>query len=182
MSKVMLVCLVGPSASGKTTIGKLTGFPPLTCVTTRSARPGEIPGKDYDFLTVEEFHRMLDNGELWEDVVYNGNFYGIPGSNIMKVLESDIPHHTVVTIEGYHKLMEFMPKPEAMISIFVYTPLEQIINRMSARGDTEKAITDRINSYNAELETAKQCDYIIANPDGCLDIAIATVKAITLGA
>lgn len=181
MSKIKLICIVGPSGSGKSTIGKLTGYPLLTCVTTRAPRPGEVPGKDYDFVTWEEYQRMIDEGELWEHVINYGTGYGIHKKNIQLVLNSDHPYHSVVTIEGYQKLMEFMPEPEAMKAVFVYVPKEEIFNRMKARGDAAIDIVKRLETYEAEVATARECDYVVANIEGCIDQSVATVKRIVEG-
>lgn len=181
MSSIKLICIVGPSGSGKSTIGKLAGYPLLTCVTTRDPRPGEIPGKDYDFVTWEEYQRMIDEGELWEHVINYGTGYGIHKKNIQLVLNSDHPYHSVVTVEGYEKLMEFMPEPEAMKAVFVYVPRDEIIARMMARGDSQENIEKRLITYDAEIATAQKCDYIIANMDGCLQQSVATIKKIVEG-
>ena len=85
------VAVVGPSGAGKSTISRalLRDEDQLSMsvsVTTRTQRPGEVAGKDYYFVTVEEYHRMVDKGELLEHAKVFDNYYGTPRAHVEKEL------------------------------------------------------------------------------------------------
>ena len=90
-----MIILIGPSASGKTEVVKYLvenfGYTKLVTNTTREKRIGEIDGKDYNFITREDFLNKLNNNEFFEYVEYNSNYYG--------TLKKDITDEKVVILE-----------------------------------------------------------------------------------
>ena len=94
MSRGVLFVMSGPSGTGKGTIcGKLLAnkendvFLSVSS-TTREIRKGEIDGETYNYTTVENFKKMIDNGEMLEYAMYNGNYYGTPKKAVEDVLLS----------------------------------------------------------------------------------------------
>src|SRR5690242_16852143 len=89
----LMLVLSSPSGAGKTTISRalLAGDPQLSMsvsVTTRAPRPGEVEGKDYYFVSITEYERMVHGGELLEHAKVFDNFYGTPRSHVQKVLSA----------------------------------------------------------------------------------------------
>ena len=137
------IAIVGPSGSGKNTLQgffEKDGRKVVVSYTTREMRKGEINGKDYYFVSKEEFERMLKNGELVEHVEYCGNYYGCRRRDF---LGGD----TVIIVEpeGLKQLKEKLKEDAEVISVFLDVPEEIRIERMEKRGDDYDKIMKRIN-------------------------------------
>ncbi len=180
MSKIF--ALIGPSGAGKSSIASSLGLRPIVSMTTRPRRASELHGHDYYFVTKEEYLQMLNTGNLVEHVENYGNFYGVPKAELSYALVSDELHFIIVTYEGLQTLKETIPG-EAIISIFIYSPLEDIICRLQKRVDdgdlSEDACMKRLALYRDEVNTAQYCDFIVPSLEGCLDQATKLVKLIT---
>ena len=90
MKKGKLVIVSGPSGSGKSTVTKIVkdrlNIPLSISATTRQPRVGEVDGKDYYFLTTEEFENKIKNDEFYEYANVHGNYYG----TLKEVVESNL--------------------------------------------------------------------------------------------
>lgn len=89
----LLLVMSSPSGAGKTTLSRrlLAADPYITMsvsVTTRQPRPGEVDGKDYHFISHEEFGRLRDRGDLLEYAEVFGNFYGTPRRPVVEALQA----------------------------------------------------------------------------------------------
>lgn len=154
-----MLVLVGPSASGKTEATKLLiekyNLKKLVTYTTRKIRVNEVDGKDYHFISVDEFKQKIQENFFIEYVEYNGNFYGTS--------REDLSSDKVVILEPagvktYHK------QAKDLIKIcYLRTSVEYRLKRMIQRHDDPKEIEKRINSddliFNQELETL--ADWVI---------------------
>jgi guanylate kinase len=129
--------------------------------TTRPPRPGEVDGRDYHFLTPEEFRAQVERGDFVEHAVYAGNSYGTlrselerPGSGI--VLEIDL--------QGARQIRETLP--EAM-QVFIAPPsLEALEERLRSRGsDTPEQIRDRLDVAPRELAAQEEFSKVVVNDD-----------------
>jgi guanylate kinase len=129
--------------------------------TTRPPRPGEVDGRDYHFLTPEEFRARVEQGDFVEHAVYAGNSYGTlrselerPGSGI--VLEIDL--------QGARQIRETLP--EAM-QVFIAPPsLEALEERLRSRGsDTPEQIRDRLDVAPRELAAQEEFSKVVVNDD-----------------
>jgi guanylate kinase len=159
-----------PSGAGKTTIAKaaLASFPKVRfsiSATTRPQRPGEVHGKDYFFLTREEFRKKQESGELveWEEVFLN--YYGTLKSEIDKALAQG--EHMLFDVDVKGALSIKAAYPEDAILIFIRPPsLEELERRLSAR-KTEDAetIARRLARAEMELTEGKRFDHTVVNDD-----------------
>lgn len=176
-----LFVLSAPSGSGKTSIAKaiLAAFPDMTfsvSATTRKQRPGEVHGKDYFFLSKEDFERKRNLGELveWEEVFLN--FYGTLKSEVDKALRGGERMLFDVDVKGALSIQAAYP--EHAVLIFIRPPtLEELERRLSSR-KTEDAetIARRLARASMELKEGERFDHTVVNDD--LERSIGEVASI----
>lgn len=175
-----VVILSGPSGSGKTTIiqNLLKRSPvPLEMsisATTRPPRVGEVEGKNYYFLSPEEFARRRQAGEFLEcaEVHRSGYWYGTLKSEVDRICNAGMWVLLEIDVEGALNVMKLYPKS---LSIFLATSsAEEYERRLRARGtETEEAITRRLQTALAELKLADSYRYRVINDD--LDRAVGEI-------
>jgi guanylate kinase len=165
-----VVIISAPSGAGKTTIVKHLlknsslnlSFSVSAC--TRSPREGEVDGKDYYFLTVNQFRDKIEEGEFieWEEV-YKNQYYGTLRSEVSRIWAAG--SHVLFDVDvmgGIHLKEKF---GEQALSIFVKPPsLEVLRARLESRG-TESAdkIRNRVNKATLELKFAHKFDKVLLN-------------------
>lgn len=174
MSRGMLFVMSGPSGTGKGTIcGELLKREDIflsVSSTTREIRKGETDGVTYNYTTVEDFKRMIDNGEMLEYAMYNGNYYGTPQKTVEDMLD-----------KGMNVLLEIEPQGALQVKkmiedanlIFVIPPsMKELKKRLTERGrETEEQIKERLDSAKWEFEQSGKYNYIVVNDDldRCVD-------------
>ena len=168
---VKSIIFSAPSGSGKTTIVKhiLQTFPNIkfsVSATTRPIRPGEADGKDYHFISVEDFKSKIEKGEFIEyEEVYPGLFYGTLKSEVQKIWnDGGIVIYDMDVVGGVNLKKQF---GEESLSFFVKVPsLEELEERLRIRGtETEEKIQMRISKAKSEMEYENQFDIILVNRD-----------------
>ncbi len=170
-----LLILSAPSGSGKTTIVKhlLKVLPNLEFSISACSRPkrnGEVDGKDYYFLSVDEFKRRISNNEFveWEEV-YAGSFYGTLKSEIERIwAKNNIVVFDVDVKGGINLKKQF---GSCALSIFVKPPsIEALKLRLESRGTEDlESLNKRIGKAAEEMTYSNQFDKILVND--CLDIS-----------
>lgn len=171
MSKGKALIFSAPSGAGKTTIVRhlMSVRPELDfsiSATTRSPRETEKDGKDYYFLSKEDFQRRIDNHEFleWEEV-YQGTFYGTLRSEVRRIWEEG--KHVVfdVDVEGGVNLKKALG--ERAFAIFVkVTDLEVLRNRLRSRGsETEESLDRRVQKAELEMNYEGHFDFSLLNDD-----------------
>lgn len=179
-----LIIFSGPSGSGKTTFVKelLTNFSDFEfsiSACSRPMRPNEINGKDYYFLSVEEFKQKIKNNEFieWQEV-YNNSFYGTLKTEINRIHAKN--KHVLFDVDVLGGLNIKKMYPENSLAIFVMPPsIELLEQRLRLRlTENEESLKKRLEKANYEISFSNQFDLVIVNND--LNIAITkTVKAVT---
>lgn len=167
--KGRIVIISAPSGAGKTTIVNYL----LSCnlnlefsvsATTRPPREGETDGKDYHFLSLEEFKSRIERNEFleWEEV-YKGQFYGTLKSETEKKLNQGRNVVFDVDVKGGINLKNFFGNNA--ISLFIMPPsVDELKNRLEKRGkDNPSEIKRRVSKALKEMELASQFDFIIIN-------------------
>ena len=175
-----LVVISAPSGAGKTTIARaiMERNPSLmfsVSATTRPKRAGEVEGRDYYFLTPEEFKRRADAGEFveWEEVY--GYYYGTLKKEVERILQAGRTVVFDVDVNGGLSIKHHYP--EAVL-IFVTPPsMEVLKERLVKRGtESEDTLHKRLDRVPMELEKGKRFDYQVVND--VLERAITAVQKI----
>jgi guanylate kinase len=166
-----LIVLCGPSAVGKSTIGKRLekDLGVLYCVstTTRNERPGDDKGKRYDYVTVDEFYRRLDADEFLEYAQVYENYYGTPKHPTLEELAAG--HDVLLDIDVQGALQVRYQYPDALM-IFILPPDEPtLLSRLNSRArDSAEDITRRFRAAKREIHMAKGSrafDHMVINDD-----------------
>ncbi|MEO2065726.1 MAG: guanylate kinase [Desulfurobacteriaceae bacterium] len=176
----LLIVISAPSGTGKTTLTHmlLKEFPNMEfsiSFTTRKPRPGEVNGKDYWFISREEFLRRIEEGDFLEWAEVYGNLYGTSKSQVLKALNEGKDVLLDIDTQGALQVKENFP--EAVL-IFILPPsLEELERRLKNRGtDPEEVIEKRLKVAREEIKRAKFYDYIVVND--VLEVAYNKLKSI----
>ena len=179
-----LIILSGPSGVGKSTVvAKTMELRDDICfsvsVTTRPPRPGEVDGKDYFFISSEQFDRMVENNELLEHASYVQNSYGTPRSFVEDRLEEGFNVILDIEVQGARQVFEKVPDA---VSVFVLPPSMKVLEqRLYARGtETEQTIAARLTRARQEIQEADFYQYMIVND--IIDNAAAELNAVITAA
>ncbi|GAB2570086.1 guanylate kinase [Spirosoma areae] len=167
-----LIIFSAPSGSGKTTIVRHLlaentnlGFSISACTRDRRGRT-EQNGKDYYFLTPEEFKQKIDNDEFveWEEV-YTGAFYGTLKSEIQRLWDNGQHVLFDVDVQGGLKLKEFYG--DKALAVFVKVPDEETLRqRLIGRGsETEESLSKRLFKVHFEMSFQNRFDVVLVNDD-----------------
>ena len=152
-----MIILVGPSASGKTEIGKALcykyGFKKFVTTTTRPKRVNEIEDIDYHFITLDQFKENIKNDNFIEYTIYNNNYYGTTKNeislNTVLILEPD-------GLKAFNKL-----NIPSIISFYLECDEETRIKRMKSRLDNPESINERIKLDRSRFLNLEGYDYKI---------------------
>lgn len=158
----ILFCVSGPSGSGKTTIMRSIMDNELISFTTRKIRDGEANGKDYIFISKEEFDELYDDNMLAEYTEYGSNFYGLT----IDELEEKLQFGDAFFICDNNGFVQIKEKYDNIVSIFLYADKEDCIDNMRTRGDEQLSIAQRLSTYEEEVKNKNQYDYAIKNSRG----------------
>ena len=167
-SRGLLIVLSGPSGVGKGTVRAAVfannqfQYVYSVSATTRAQRPGEVDGKDYYFVSREEFETMIRNEDLLEYAEYVGNYYGTPIQKIEENLAAGRDVFLEIEVQGAMKVKERMPEG---IFIFLAPPnLEELESRFTGRGtDAAHVIQERMATAKEEIELMQHYDYVVVN-------------------
>jgi guanylate kinase len=178
----LLIVISGPSGAGKDSVirrMKELGVPLhfVVTMTTRPPRPGEEDGKDYIFVSEEEFERVLREGGFLENAVVYGHRYGVPKEQVKKALESGKDVVMRVDVQGARTLRRLVP--EAVFIFLIPASEEELVRRLRARStEDEKDLELRLAIAREEMKSLEEFDYVVINADGRLDEAVQKVMAI----
>ena len=176
--------ITAPSGTGKTTLLKalLRGDPKLRfsiSYTTRPPRPGEVPGRDYFFVTPEEFRRLRVDGALVEWVEQFGYIYGTSREWVLKTLTQGVDLVFDLDSRGAREMKREFPQGTF---IFILPPsLEQLELRLKLRGDLPpEELQERLRQGLAELREVDWYDFLVVNDD--LSQALEELQAVVAAA
>ena len=177
----LLLVMSSPSGAGKTTLSRrlLASDANITMsvsVTTRAPRPGEVNGKDYHFITHEDFARLRDRGELLEYAEVFGNFYGTPKRPVAEALQGGRDVLFDIDWQGTQQLGAAMG--EDLVRIFILPPsADELRDRLIGRAqDSAATVAKRMAKAADEISHWPEYDYVIVNED--VDTASAEIAAI----
>ena len=168
----MIIILCAPSGSGKSTMVKhlLTTYPEQyelsISATTRAPRGQEQNGKEYYFISREEFEQHISNNDFVEyEQVYEGLYYGTLKSEIERIQSAGRTIIFDIDVKGGINLKHIFG--DEALAIFIAPPsVEELSRRLHGRGDTcEDMIQKRLAKAEIEMADAPHFDYIVVNDD-----------------
>ena len=178
----LLFVVSAPSGTGKTTVverlvQKVPDLALSRSYTSRPARPGEVDGVDYNFITRARFEAMVDAEEFleWADVF--GNLYGTCGTDARRMLESGRDLVLVIDVQGARLVRSRCPDT---VGVFVMPPdFDTLERRLRGRSkDPEDAIQRRLRTAREEVAAFTEYEYVIVNDE--LEACVDRLRAIVL--
>lgn len=163
--------LAGPSAVGKSSVVRVLRavLPELhfsVSATTRAARPGEVDGRDYHFVTAGEFDRMVAAGELleWAEIHRGLHRSGTPAVPVREALRQGRPVLVEVDLAGARAVRSALP--EAVLVFLAPPSWDVLVHRLTGRG-TEPAdvVARRLETARVELAAQDEFDVVVVNDD-----------------
>ena len=170
MKKGLLIIVSGPSGVGKGAIRKKVMEDESlklwfsVSMTTRSIRPGEENGREYFFVSKEEFKKTLHEGGLLESNQYVNNYYGTPKAKVEEMREKGYNVMLEIDVNGAEQVMKTIGK-ENVVSIFILPPsMEELETRIRGRStESEEIIQKRLAKARKELPFKKDYRYHVIN-------------------
>ena len=180
MQKGLLIVISGASGTGKGTVCKkiLSDLPEVAysiSATTRTPRPGEVDGREYYFLSKDEFQTWIAEEKFLEYANVYGNFYGTPINKIEERLNRGEDIILEIDVQGALSVKRKCPEG---VYIFLLPPsLEELKNRIEGRGtETPDSLERRLANAVAEIQIGREYNYVVVNDT--IDNASAQIKAI----
>lgn len=177
-----LFLVTAPSGAGKSSlVNALLQLEPTIKLsishTTRAPRPGEENGREYHFVTVEEFEAMKARGDFLESALVHGNYYGTSRVWIEEQMKAGNDVLLEIDWQGARQVRE---RFAGTVGIFILPPsIEALEWRLHHRGtDSEQTITRRLLGAGAEMAHAPEFEYVIINED--FDAALAQMRAVVI--
>jgi guanylate kinase len=161
--------ITGPSGVGKGTLIErlLERIPELelsVSATTREPRSGESDGRDYHFLSPEEFGRRVEAGDFLEHATYSGNRYGTLREEVERRLAEGRSVVLEIEVQGARQVRDAMPEA---VQIFIAPPSAEVLRqRLEGRGtDSPEAIEDRLRTAKTELAAWDEFPHVVVNDE-----------------
>ena len=177
----LMFVMSSPSGAGKTTLsrGLLDSDDEIVMsvsATTRNPRPGEVDGKDYYFVSVEDFGLMVNRGEFLEHAKVFDNYYGTPRGPVEEALSNGKDVLFDIDWQGTQQLKE--NARDDVVSIFILPPsTQELERRLHTRAqDSAEIVAKRMAKAADEMSHWAEYDYIIVNQD--LDKSRTQIRAI----
>ena len=179
----LLIVVSGPSGVGKDTVlqlmkerGKLL-FHFVVTATTRPIREGEVHGKDYFFISNDQFAKMIEDDELLEYAIVYNDYKGIPKQQVRDALASGKDVIMRLDVQGAATVRKMAP--EAVLIFLTTESEEELVNRLRERKtETAEGLNLRIATTRQEMKRANEFDYVVVNKDDYLNDAMDTIQAI----
>jgi guanylate kinase len=166
----ILFIVSSPSGAGKSTISRklLASDPGLemsVSATTRPPRPGEVDGKDYHFVNLDQFREMVAQNEFLEWAHVFGNRYGTPRGPVEKALSEGRDVLFDIDWQGAQQL--YQQAGGDVIRVFIFPPsMDELERRLRSRGtDSNEVIEGRMSRASAEISHWDGYDYVVVNDD-----------------
>lgn len=178
----LLIVLSGPSGAGKDSVlarmkERNLPFHFVVTATTRTIRPNEVNGKDYFFVSNDDFAQMIEADELLEYAIVYNDYKGIPKQQVRDALASGKDVVMRIDVQGAATVRKIAP--EALLIFLTVESEEALARRLQARmTETPEGLKLRIATARQELKRAVEFDYAIVNAESRLDEAVDMIQAI----
>lgn len=165
----VLIVFTGASGVGKGTVMKkiLAADPNnwlSVSMTTRSPREGEVAGVDYNYVSVDQFKKMMAEDAFLESACYCQNYYGSPKAPVEENLKNGKNVFLEIEVQGFEQVRKLYPD---CLSIFLLPPsIEVLEQRLRGRGtEREEVIQERLNTALGEISRSNEYRYNVVNDD-----------------
>lgn len=182
--KGLLIVISGPSGVGKGTVRsalfEMEGHDLVYSIsmTTRKPRKHEVDGREYQFVSKEEFQKCIDDGKMLEYAEFINNYYGTPLVTVEKQLEMGKEVVLEIDVQGATQVKE---KMHDAVFIFIAPPtFDDLFKRLVNRGtEDSEIIKERIEKARREIDLASMYDYIVVNDtvENAADKIVAIIRA-----
>ena len=168
----MLVILSGVAGAGKDTIKKelikrMENVESLPSYTSRAIRGGDVEGGTYNFVSREEFEKMIENGEFYEYDIHHNQYYGTSRKLLNEKIKSGKIIVKDIDVNGTEHLKELLENDTKVVTIFLRAPKEELRHRLENRIDkpSPQEIILRLNRFDYEESRINLYDYVLKNND-----------------
>jgi guanylate kinase len=179
----LLIVISGPSGVGKDTViqrmkERQLPFHFVVTATTRPPRNGEVHGRDYFFVSKDEFAAMIENDELLEYAYVYNDYKGIPKQQVREALASGQDVIMRVDVQGAAKIRQLTGTGAALIFMTTVSEEELVRRLRDRKTETPEGLNLRIATARKELERMLEFDYCVVNQDMTLDETVDRIIAI----
>lgn len=180
-----LIVLAGPSAVGKSTVvARLRERVPdlyfSVSMTTRDPRPGEVDGRDYFFVTTDDFRRAVAEGRMleWAEIHGGLQLSGTPADPVRRALEAGHPVLVEVDLAGVRQIRDSMPEGR---TVFLSPPSwEELEGRLRGRGtEPQDVVARRLETARVEMDAREEFDTVVVNDE--LEVAVEQLVSLLVG-
>jgi guanylate kinase len=178
----LLIVISGPSGVGKDTViqrmkERNLPFYFVVTATTRPPRSNEVHGRDYFFVSHEEFARMIEADELLEFAYVYNDYKGIPKSQVREALNSNMIVIMRLDVQGASTIRKLCP--DALLIFLTTRDEEELVRRLKTRDtDSHEEISMRIAMARKEFNQLDEFDYVLVNHEHRLDDTVDNILAI----
>ena len=178
----LLIVISGPSGVGKDTViqrmkERNLPFHFVVTATTRPPRANEVNGRDYFFVSHEEFARMIEADELMEFAYVYNDYKGIPKSQVREALDSGMAVIMRLDVQGASTIRKLCP--DALLIFLTTLDEEELVKRLRSRNtDSHEEISMRIAMARREFNRLDEFDYVLVNREHQLDDTVDNILAI----
>ncbi len=178
----LLIVISGPSGAGKDTViqrmkERELPFHFVVTATTRPRRVNEVHGKDYFFVSKEEFAHMIETDGLIEYAIVYGDYKGIPKQQVREAMASGKDVIMRIDVQGAETVRKLAP--EALLIFITVDSEQELESRLRERKtETADSLALRIATARKELQRLEAFDYVVVNHDNQLDETVDIIRAI----
>ncbi|XP_047334856.1 guanylate kinase 2, chloroplastic/mitochondrial [Impatiens glandulifera] len=181
--KPLIIVISGPSGVGKDAMIKRLrevkeNLHFVVTATSRPMRDGEIDGKDYYFVSKDDFLSMIRKGELLEYAMVYGDYKGIPKQQIREYMANGCDIVLRVDIQGAATLKEILGNSAVFVFLVAESESALVKRLIDRKTETRDTLLVRIATAREEIKHMKHFDYVVVNEEGKLENAVKTVEAI----
>ncbi|KAK2646886.1 hypothetical protein Ddye_022081 [Dipteronia dyeriana] len=179
----LIIVISGPSGVGKDAVIKRLresreSLHFVVTATSRPMRPGEVDGKDYYFVSKEQFLKMIERDELLEYALVYGDYKGIPKKQIREYMGKGCDIVLRVDIQGAETLRRILGNSAVFVFLVAESELALVERLVDRRTESRDELLVRIVTAREEVKHVRNFDYVVVNAEGKLENAVKLVESI----